>query len=111
MSSTDVLIGLRARLQAQLSDAEAELGDIRGARSASTADDEHDPEGSTLTDDWSRAVGLREAAIAALHETDAALERVGDGTYGICVSCGRAIAPGRLEARPATPLCIACASR
>jgi DnaK suppressor protein len=31
------------------------------------------------------------------------------GSYGVCLNCGRDIPPGRLEARPATPYCVACA--
>ena len=41
-----------------------------------------------------------------LSEIDAALERVEKGTYGICVKCGRAIPPERLEANPWASLCI-----
>jgi RNA polymerase-binding transcription factor DksA len=44
-------------------------------------------------------------------EVDAALTRVAAGTYGVCTACGEAIAPGRLRARPAAALCIACAIR
>ena len=40
-----------------------------------------------------------------------ALLRIENGTYGECVSCGEAIAPQRLEARPEAALCIACASK
>ena len=51
-------------------------------------------------------LGLR----AALHEIEKALERLGEGTYGICERCGQPIAVARLEAMPATTTCIACAS-
>jgi RNA polymerase-binding transcription factor len=37
-----------------------------------------------------------------------ALTRLDEGTYGTCESCGGAIAPERLEARPEATLCIAC---
>lgn len=40
-----------------------------------------------------------------------ALDRVGAGSYGRCVGCGRAIAPARLEAVPYAPACIECQSR
>ena len=40
-----------------------------------------------------------------------ALERLKEGEYGYCVSCGEAIAPRRLELDPATPLCLSCAER
>ena len=37
-----------------------------------------------------------------------ALERVEDGSYGICESCEMEIAPARLEALPFTRLCVTC---
>lgn len=38
-----------------------------------------------------------------------ALAKVEEGTYGECDSCGRAIAPARLEAAPESTTCIECA--
>ncbi len=43
--------------------------------------------------------------IAKVHE---ALRKIGDGTYGICESCGEGIGVKRLQARPVTSLCINC---
>jgi DnaK suppressor protein len=43
-----------------------------------------------------------------LREVQAALERLDGGTYGVCQRCGKQIAAERLEALPATRLCIAC---
>jgi DnaK suppressor protein len=40
-----------------------------------------------------------------------ALERIENGTYGICEECGEDISEGRLEARPVTTLCIECKNR
>jgi DnaK suppressor protein len=37
-----------------------------------------------------------------------ALERVEDGTFGICEECGERISKKRLRARPMTTLCIDC---
>lgn len=39
-----------------------------------------------------------------------ALQKIEDGTYGICDSCGGEIGIKRLEARPVTNLCISCKS-
>jgi DnaK suppressor protein len=44
-----------------------------------------------------------------LAQIDSALARIERGTYGYCALCDEAIAPGRLEANPAIPLCIKCA--
>lgn len=38
-----------------------------------------------------------------------ALARIADDTYGECLRCGDDIAPARLRADPATPVCLVCA--
>jgi RNA polymerase-binding transcription factor DksA len=50
--------------------------------------------------------GLEEDAQDQLREVDAALARLGDGTFGTCAACGKAIPVERLEAVPWTTLCI-----
>ncbi len=40
-----------------------------------------------------------------------AIERIDDGTYGICDDCGEDIAEKRLIARPVTTLCIKCKTK
>jgi DnaK suppressor protein len=50
----------------------------------------------------------REAELARI---GAALERIEQGEYGECMSCGEAIALKRLELDPATPVCVRCAAR
>ncbi len=37
-----------------------------------------------------------------------ALQRIEDGTFGICEICGEEISEKRLKARPVTTLCIEC---
>ena len=50
--------------------------------------------------------GLEENAEHLLAEIDAALGRIDDGTYGLCVNCGKPIGEERLEAIPYATLCI-----
>ncbi|WP_243075184.1 TraR/DksA C4-type zinc finger protein [Microbacterium sp. SS28] len=90
---------------------DAEIGELRRDRAADSADDEHDPEGVTLSAEWSRLEGLRAAAASDLVELDAAEARVAAGTYGVCIDCGRAIPAGRLEARPTAVRCVDCAAK
>jgi len=40
-----------------------------------------------------------------------ALERIDNGTFGICEECGGEIGIERLKARPVTTLCIECKNR
>ena len=42
---------------------------------------------------------------------DEALEKLREGTYGICEECGDEIGPGRLKAMPLARLCVPCQSR
>lgn len=43
-----------------------------------------------------------------LAETSAALEKVSDGRYGVCESCGEAIGYPRLLAYPSARRCLSC---
>ena len=74
------------------------------------SDDEHDPEGSTASMDQVRDTALLRTVRRTLAELAAARERLAAGTYGVCESCGRPIAPERLEARPEARTCVACAA-
>ena len=40
-----------------------------------------------------------------------ALEKVREGTYGVCEECGDEIGAGRLKAMPLARLCVPCQSR
>lgn len=56
-------------------------------------------------------VGIAEALDAKLSDIDRALEKLEEGTYGECDSCGDRIPEDRLEAIPWATLCVGCASR
>jgi len=43
-----------------------------------------------------------------LQDIEAAQARLAAGRFGVCVSCGRAIALARLRALPSAAFCIAC---
>ncbi|MDN4160021.1 TraR/DksA family transcriptional regulator [Nocardioides abyssi] len=86
-------------------------GDYTGMVEASrdtNADDEHDPEGATIAFERSQLDTLVQQATRRLAEIEAALARLGDGTYGLCEACGRAIPAERLEVRPDARRCVAC---
>lgn len=106
-----MLVRLREQVESELETTQTALIDIRRMRSDRTDDDEHDPEGTPLSAEWSRLEGLRRAAQHRLTEVDRAIANEAGGTYGICERCGRPIAPGRLEALPTATTCVACAGR
>jgi DnaK suppressor protein len=51
---------------------------------------------------------LSETQRRQIRDIDAALERIDKGEYGVCMHCGEAIAPRRLEVRPFSRYCIEC---
>lgn len=65
------------------------------------ASDERDREISLILSDRDRV---------RLQAIDEALDRIEEGTYGICESCEEEIGAGRLEALPFTRLCVNCQS-
>lgn len=94
------LAARRAELLARLEKIEDNLDAPR------TRDDDDraiEAEGDEVLED----LGL--AGQEELRAIDAALQRIEDGEYGICVRCGDAIAPARLEAIPTAALCRNCA--
>lgn len=99
-----------AELRERLAALEAQLVAIRDARSDATADDEHDPEGSTLAVEWSRVEGQRSDVARELQTLEAAIGRVDAGDYGICAVCGNPIPTARLDLLPGATLCVPCAS-
>ncbi|QKJ18078.1 TraR/DksA family transcriptional regulator [Microbacterium hominis] len=106
-----LLAGLRSDAVARRDALSAAAAELRRDRGAETADDEHDPEGVTLSMEWERIEGLRLAAEAELAEIDEALSRWRTGDYGRCEDCGRSIPIERLRVRPAARRCVPCAER
>ncbi|MCB2189031.1 MAG: RNA polymerase-binding protein DksA [Deltaproteobacteria bacterium] len=54
---------------------------------------------------------IRDRERKLIAKIEEALERIDDGSYGICESCGEDISDERLKARPVTTLCIDCKKR
>jgi DnaK suppressor protein len=50
------------------------------------------------------------ALTRSVAQIDRALEKLGDGTYGVCDACGTEIPEERLEAIPATSMCVQCST-
>lgn len=102
-----------AQLQQMRTEVLAQLRAQRGGRKgrAEAAAEARETE----SDDWAQADAERDLAFAMeeresaeLVAIDEALQRVADGSYGLCVDCGDAIATARLHANPVALRCVAC---
>jgi len=98
----------RDRATSLLASLTRDFSGIVEASADSNADDEHDPEGSTIAFERSQVSTMVEQTRARLVDVDAALDRLEQGTYGRCERCGAPIPDGRLEARPVARLCVPC---
>jgi len=61
--------------------------------------------------DRSFELRIRDRERKLLNKIKEAIERIDNGTYGICDECGDEIASDRLDARPVTTYCIDCKTR
>ncbi|GAP62547.1 hypothetical protein ARMA_0970 [Ardenticatena maritima] len=109
MLQTDQLSLLRAKLEEALQDAQRELETLR---------EEIETEADYGLGEGDPAIVEREMAMAMIEEVEgriktieAALQRMEEGTYGICVECGAEIPYERLEIIPETPYCVQCAAK
>jgi DnaK suppressor protein len=98
-----LLVNERRRLVERLTD----LGIAAGERPSASAVLDSGQVAAWRGEGRSTAEQLQDS----LKEVDDAIERLDQGTYGICQSCHGGIPPERLEAMPASLLCIKCASR
>jgi DnaK suppressor protein len=93
---------MKSKLLAEMSSAmraEREGSKDEGMDTYDLASEERDREISFILSDRERN------KISAIED---ALERIGDGSYGVCEACGLEIGEERLEALPFTRLCRDC---
>jgi len=63
---------------------------------------------ASLESDRNFTLRIRDRERKLINKIKDALERIENGTYGICESCEEEISEERLKARPVTTLCIDC---
>ncbi|MDR2573067.1 MAG: RNA polymerase-binding protein DksA [Desulfovibrio sp.] len=66
---------------------------------------------ATAESDRAFTLRIRDRERRLIRKIQAALQRIDDGTYGVCEDCGEDISIQRLKARPVTRLCINCKAR
>ena len=93
---------VRAALAEQAAFRRNQIAGLESAREAPAAATAVSPAHRVITRTIER--GARQA----LAEVRAAQQRLDDGTYGVCVRCGNALAMEILEVLPAAADCVAC---
>ena len=111
--------GIRKRLEQDLRIAVGRLRQVGGAAALEDllgTSGEHwsyADEVDELQANERREIGFatRELLVDRVNRIAAALERLDRGEYGMCVECGEAIAPARLQVMPEVLTCVRCQDR
>ncbi len=102
------LLEERARLEREVHGLEASLAiSIEDSTEESTLD-QHPADTATTYVTREIDLSLSDNARAIVLQIDRALEKLDEGTYGVCDNCGKQIAEGRLEVEPYATLCVDC---
>ena len=105
------LFSSRAERLAEAEALKAEADQMaRDAEPGDTQFDDESGEGSTAAVDRERDLALSAQARAEVVEIDVALDKIDEGTYGVCDKCGKPIPKARLEVIPWAALCVNCKS-
>lgn len=99
-------------LRTQLDERKAELSERIARIKADIARglDPDSKEQATQLENQEVLDALANEATEELAKVNAALQRIQNGTYGICAACGKSIDSRRLAVRPYSSKCINCAS-
>ncbi len=84
------------------------IGDGYQEMLATARDEEDQATVSLMAETNLTLLGPKRQELEAIEE---ALQRLENGSYGLCEVCGQPIEPRRLEIMPETPLCRACMSQ
>lgn len=94
------------RLRQELADAEQEMEDLIAAAGVGAGDDQADA--GTKTFEREHEMSLVYNARDMVTQTERAVERIDNKSYGKCEECGSFIGKDRLQVFPRATLCMAC---
>jgi RNA polymerase-binding protein DksA len=95
-----------ARLSAEIDVATSELQQLLRDSGEGTGDDQADAGAKTF--EREQEITLANNSRGMLEQSQRALARLDDGSYGACESCGRPVGKMRLQAFPRATLCVSC---
>ncbi len=98
-----------ARLREEISDAEDGIAELLRNSTDTGGEDQADTGSKTFEREHEMSLAASHREI--LGQTERALARIENGTYGICERCGNPIGKARLQAFPRATLCMTCKER
>ena len=110
MANETAAVDYRALLEEERGSLVHQLQEIGFGEDGTLTYDANFADSSQVTAERGEAEALAAQLQESLEHVEAALRKIELGTYGTCARCGKPISSARLEAQPATALCIECAS-
>lgn len=98
-----------ARLRTEIQQSEAAVSGLMRDSGDGAGDDQADVGTKNISRE--HEMSLADNAREMLRQTERALGRLDDGTYGRCESCGNPIGKARVRAFPRATLCVECKQR
>ncbi len=98
----------RAILQDEMRTLMEEAGKTVSEMTADTTNFPDPNDRATQESDRNFELRIRDRERKLINKIKEALERIDEGSFGICELCGEDISEARLKARPVTTLCIDC---
>jgi DnaK suppressor protein len=105
------LLVLMTRLDGELVELEKARESARREKDEYAGYGNHVGEAASETSQAERDLALIDSLEQRREHVKAALQRLDDGTYGMCVTCGQPIPTERLEALPFAEQCVSCKSK
>jgi DnaK suppressor protein len=105
----DTLSAEADELHADIDRTESDIADRLGDAIGDAGDDQADVGAKAY--EREHELALTHNARELLAQTERALARIEEGTYGTCESCGEPIGKARLQAFPRAVLCVTCKQR
>ena len=111
----ELLLAMRARLQGEVTNLAGEALRTTGGEASGSLSNTPIHMADLGTDNYEQefTLGLLENGEQRLEELAAALQRIDQGSYGVCEGdeCGKPIPKPRLDAVPFTRYCVDCARK
>ncbi|WP_163336814.1 RNA polymerase-binding protein DksA [Desulfopila sp. IMCC35008] len=104
----DVLEKFRNQLKEKQEEILEEVGKTLSEMTDQTTNIPDPNDRATVESGRSFELRIRDRERKLLSKIDEALNRIDEGTFGVCEDCGEDIGLKRLNARPVTTLCIDC---
>jgi len=107
----DLILKKRNKVMGELEESRKRADEARNNNSVNAIYSSHMADASTDQEEMEKSYYLMDRENKFIQYLNRALEMIGEGTFGICETCGELISKERLEEVPHTTKCFNCKSQ